>query len=147
MFEEKEIGEVMHRQENALEEDSVNNQAEEKDSHIFQPPTNLFHYLPLEELMQKFVEETSHEQSKVQEIRGMETFISISSTFVKDADLKNVGGVFYSVFIFPPMHISCIDEMCFTLAMLLNCVQNILPFYQELIQKCLYFFHPVNGHI
>ena len=35
MFEEKEIDEVMHRQENAFEEDSVNNQEEEKDLHIF----------------------------------------------------------------------------------------------------------------
>ena len=45
MFKEKEIDEVMHRQENSFEEDSVNNQEEEKDLHIFYPPTNLFHYL------------------------------------------------------------------------------------------------------
>ena len=65
MCEEKEIGEVMHEQEKALEEDSGDNQDEEKDSHISQPPTNIFHYLPLEESMQQFSVETSHEQSKV----------------------------------------------------------------------------------
>ena len=90
MCEEKEIGEVMHEQESTLEEDLGDNQEEEKDSHIFQPPTNLFHYLALEESMQQFAMETSHEQSKVQEIQGMETFIGISSTFLIDANLKNV---------------------------------------------------------
>ena len=67
----------MHEQENALEEDSKDNKEEEKDSHIFQPPANLFHYLPLEGSMQQLSMETSHEQSKVQEIQGMETFIAI----------------------------------------------------------------------
>ena len=64
-FEEKEINKVMHEQDNASEEDSEDNQGVEKDSHIFQPLTNLFHYLPLEESMHQFAKETSYEQSKV----------------------------------------------------------------------------------
>ena len=91
MFKEKEIDEVMHRQENGFEEDSVNNQEEEKDLHIFQPPTNLFHYLLSEESMQQFVEEKSHGKPKNRRTQGMEKIVDIPSFFLKDnIDSRNV---------------------------------------------------------
>ena len=141
MFEEKEIDEVMHRQENDFEEDSINNQEEEKDLHIFQPPTNLFHCLLFQESMQQFAEEKSHGKPKNRRTQGMEKIVDIPSIFSKDnIDSRNVEENLESIFIFPPLHSFSIHELKITLAMLLTCVQNILPFYQELIRKGSYLF-------
>ena len=63
MCEVKEIGGMTNEHESSLEEE--------------------FHSLSLEESMQPFTMEISHEKSKDQETQDMETFIDISSTFVK----------------------------------------------------------------
>ena len=59
MCEVKEIGRMTNEQENSLEEE--------------------FQSLSLEESMQPFTVEISHEKSKDQEIQAMETFTGISS--------------------------------------------------------------------
>ena len=78
----------------------------------------------------------------------MEKIVDIPSIFLEDnIDLKNAEENLESIFIFPLLHSLSIHEFKITLAMLLTYAQNILPFYQELIQKGSYFFQPVNGHI
>ena len=113
---------------------------EEKDLHVFQPSTNLFHSLLLEESMQQFWEEKSHGKPKNRRTQGMEKIADIPSIFVKDnIDSRNVEENLESIFIFPPLHSFSIHESNITLAMLLTYMQCILPFYQELVRRGSYF--------
>ena len=66
---------------------------------------------------------------------------------MKDDDLKNVEVDCNSLFIFPPRHISFIDDMSFNLAMLLSLQPEIMhSSFKNQIQKGSYFLQSINVH-